>query len=317
MAVSPNLMPQPRNGRLPAANRHARPETRLARRDEDDSPISLEDAYAYCARIAHSHYENFTIASWLMPRAMRPSMHAIYAYARIADDYADEDRDAAKLDAWERELDLAYAGQPRHPVFVALADTVRRYNIPRDPFGDLLTAFRSDLAFKGFETLDELLRYAQLSANPVGHLVLYLFGYRDPERQRLANLVCTGLQLANFWQDIAIDSGKDRVYIPRRDMARFDVTVGDLRAGRITSGFLALMRHEIALARDLLERGTALAYTVDHRLKRDVLMFAGGGLAILRGIERVNYDVFRQRPRLGKFGYARLGWDSLRGRVRV
>jgi len=147
--------------------------------------------------------------------------------------------------------------------------------------------------------------------------VLYLFGYRDAERQRLANLVCTGLQLANFWQDIAIDLGKGRIYIPRRDLARFDVTIGELRAGRISSGFIALMRHEIALARDLLERGTALAYTVDYRLKRDVLMFAGGGLAILRRIERVNYDIFRQRPRLGKFGYARLGWDSLRGRVRV
>jgi squalene synthase HpnC len=317
MAVSPHLLPQARNGRLPVADTQAPADTHVIRRADDNAPVSLEEAYAYCTRLANSHYENFTIASWLMPRAMRPSMHAIYAYARIADDFADEERDAAKLDAWERELDLAFAGQPRHPVFVALADTIRRYDIPREPFADLLTAFRSDIAFKGFESLDELLSYAHLSANPVGHLVLYLFGYRDAERQRLANLVCTGLQLANFWQDIAIDLGKDRIYVPRRDLKRFDVTVGDLRAGRITPGFIALMRHEIALARDVLQRGTALAYTVDHRLKRDVLMFAGGGLAILRAIERVNYDVFRQRPRLGKFGYARLGWDSVRGRVRV
>jgi squalene synthase HpnC len=283
----------------------------------DYGPITLSDAYAWCARLAHSHYENFTIASWLMPRAMRPSMHAIYAYARIADDFADEERDPAKLDEWEHELDLAYAGTPRHPIFVALADTIRRYHIPREPFADLLTAFRSDLDFKGFDTLDDLLGYARYSANPVGHLVLYLFGYRDAERQRLSDMICTGLQLANFWQDIAIDLAKERVYLPRHDLIRFEVRVDDLRAARITPGFVALLRHESSVARELLERGSALAYTVDRRLMRDVLMFAGGGLAILRAIARVNYDVFRQRPRLGKFGYARLGWDSFRGRVRV
>src|SRR5271167_908629 len=128
------------------------------------APVSITAAYAYCARLAHDHYENFTIASWLMPRAMRPHMHALYAYARMADDFADEDRSLAKLDEWERELDLAYAGAPRHPVFVALADTVRRYQIPREPFADLLTAFRSDVNFAGFETLDDLLGYAQFSA---------------------------------------------------------------------------------------------------------------------------------------------------------
>jgi len=288
-----------------------------AGRSSNYGTISLADAYAWCARLAHSHYENFTIASWLMPRAMRPSMHAIYAYARIADDFADEDHDPVKLDEWEHQLDLAYSGTPRHQVFVALADTIRRYNIPREPFADLLTAFRSDLDFKGFDTLDDLLGYARYSANPVGRLVLYLFGYRDAERQRLSDMICTGLQLANFWQDIAIDLNKDRVYLPRRDLKRFDVTVADLRASHITPGFVALLRHECGIARDLLERGSALAYTVDSRLMRDVLMFAGGGLAILRAIARVNYDVFRQRPRLGKFGYARLGWDSLRGRVRV
>ena len=153
----------------------------------------LAEAYEFCARLARSHYENFTVASWLMPRAMRPHMHAIYAYARMADDFADEEHDPAKLDEWERELDLAYAGAPRHPVFVALADTVRRFDIPREPFADLLRAFRSDLDFRGFETIDDLLGYSRYSANPVGRLVLYLFGYRDAERQRLSDLVCSGL----------------------------------------------------------------------------------------------------------------------------
>src|SRR5665213_3088023 len=133
---------------------------------------NLAEAYAWCRRLAQSHYENFTIASWLMPRAMRPHMHAIYAYARMADDFADVDKSLAKLDEWEHELDAAYSGAPRHPVFVALADTARRFDIPREPFADLLCAFRSDVNFQGFDTIEDLLGYASYSANPLGRLVL-------------------------------------------------------------------------------------------------------------------------------------------------
>jgi squalene synthase HpnC len=276
---------------------------------------ALAQAYEFCARVARSHYENFTVASWLMPRAMRKHMHAIYAYARLADDFADEDRDAAKLDQWERELDLAYAGAPDHPVFVALADTVRRFDIPREPFADLLHAFRSDLDFRGFETLDDLLGYSRYSANPVGRLVLYLFGYRDAERQRLSDQVCSGLQLANFWQDVGLDLEKERVYLPRQDMARFGVSLQDLRVHNSNSNFVELMRHEVAAARELLMAGAALSAIVDKRLSRDIMIFAGGGLAILRVIERADCDVFRRRPSLGKLDYLRLGWRALRGRL--
>jgi squalene synthase HpnC len=279
--------------------------------------VSLAEAYAYCTRLAQSHYENFTIASWLMPRAMRPHMHAIYAYARIADDFADEEYSVAKLDEWERELELAYAGAPCHPVMVAIADTVGRYDIPREPFIDLLKAFRSDVNFGGFDTMEELLGYARYSANPVGRLVLYLFGYRDAERQRLSDLVCSGLQLANFWQDIAIDSGKGRIYLPRRDMAAFEVAPSDLRDGQLTREFISLMKHEIGYTREMLVRGAALSDLVDRRLRRDVLMFAGGGLAILRAIERAGYDVFRARPKLTRFDYVRLGWQAFGGRLRA
>jgi len=275
----------------------------------------LAEAYAYCTRIATTHYENFTIASWLMPRAMRPHMHAIYAYARIADDFADEEKSLAKLDEWEHELDLAYAGTPHHPVMVALADTAQKFSIPRGPFADLLRAFRSDVNFQGFDTIEDLHEYARYSANPVGRLVLYLFGYRDEERQHLSDLVCTGLQFANFWQDIAVDRGKGRIYLPRHDMERFGVDPVQLDAATIDAKFLALMKHEVAYARDLLERGAALRQLVDRRLRRDILMFAGGGLAILRAIERVGYDVFRQRPELTKLDYLRLGWNALRGRL--
>ncbi|HXN86362.1 MAG TPA: squalene synthase HpnC [Candidatus Binataceae bacterium] len=282
---------------------------------QSQSPVSLEQAYEFCARLAKSHYENFTIASWLMPREMRPSMHAIYAYARMADDFADEEHDLAKLDQWERELDLCYAGTPRHPVFVALADTVRRYNIPKEPFADLLVAFRSDVNFAGFETLDEILAtYTRYSANPVGRLVLYLFGYRDEERQRLSDLVCSGLQLANFWQDVAIDLDKGRIYFPRADLRKFSVTPADLEHRVASPQFLALMRHEVEVARTMLRRGAELQRMVNRRLSRDLLMFAGGGLAILNAIERVGFDVFSRRPKLKKFDYLKLGFNALTGR---
>lgn len=304
--------------RATSANAHPQSIPVAAVRAELDpsQPLSRAKAYEYCARLAKSHYENFTIASWLMPREMRPPMHAIYAYARMADDFADEEHDLGKLDEWERQLDLCYAGTPHHPVFVALADTVRRYDIPRQPLADLLTAFRSDVNFAGFETLDDILsRYTRYSANPVGRLVLYLFGYRDPERQQLSDLLCSGLQLANFWQDVAIDLGKGRVYIPRADLRRFGVTLEDLERRAATPGFIDLMRHEVGVARDLLRRGAELHRKVDRRLSRDLLMFAGGGLAILRAIERVDYDVFNRRPELTKFDYLRLGWNALGGRL--
>jgi len=283
--------------------------------DSGPAAVDLAQAREWCANLAKSHYENFTIASWLMPRKMRPHMHAIYAYARMADDFADEERDLAKLDEWERALDRCYQGVATHPVFVALLDTIRRYDIPREPFADLLVAFRSDVNFRGFETLDDLLDYARFSANPVGRLVLYLFGYRDAERQRLADLVCSGLQLANFWQDVAIDFAKGRIYFPRADMRRFGVEPADLGRGQMTSAFVDLMRHEIATARARLHEGAELHRIVDCRLSRDIIMFAGGGLAILRAIERVDYDVFRRRPKLRKLDYARIGLGAIARRV--
>jgi squalene synthase HpnC len=278
---------------------------------------AVEAAYAWCSELARSHYENFTIASWLMPRNMRRHMYAIYAYARVADDFADEERSMSRLDEWQAELELAYSGTPRHPVMVALADTVRRFDIPPAPFLDLLTAFRSDVDFKGFETITDLLGYARYSANPVGRLVLYLFGFRDPERQRLADLICTGLQLANFWQDVALDMAKGRIYFPRCDMERYSVTAQDLRDSKVTAGFIDLMRHEILQARRRLLAGAALSTLVGHSLGRDILIFAGGGLAILRAIERIGYDVFRSRPELTRLDYVKLGWHALGGRLQL
>lgn len=286
-------------------------------RPRGSTGASLGEAYAFCARLATTHYENFTVASWLMPRSMRRHMHAIYAYARFADDFADEEKSLAKLDEWEHELDLAYAGRPRHPVFVALADTVQRYDIPSGPFRDLLRAFRSDVSFKGFETIEELMGYARNSANPVGRLVLYLFGYRDAERQCLSDRICSGLQLANFWQDVAVDLDKGRVYIPRADLLRFGLSGEKIQSRQATPEFVALMRHEIEFSRALLCEGAALHRMVDGRLRRDILMFAGGGLAILRAIEAVGCDVFHRRPALNMLDYLKLGWRAWRGRLEI
>ena len=302
----------PRGGTIGAAPAI---EAARAAAPRDDEAVAIAEAYAFCGRLARSHYENFTVASWLMPRALRPPMHALYAYARIADDFADVDHSIAKLDEWERELDAAYAGAPRHPVFVALADTIGRFELPREPFADLLRAFRSDVNFAGFETMEELLGYARYSANPVGRLVLALFGYRDGERQRLSDLICSGLQLANFWQDVALDYANGRIYIPRRDLERFGAAPGDLGGGRMTPALGALLRHEIGVARAMLTEGAALSGMVDRRLSRDLVMFAGGGLAILRAIERVDCDVFTRRPKLGKLDYLAIGWDAVRGRL--
>ena len=277
----------------------------------------LAAAYACCAKLAHSHYENFTVASILMPRAIRRHVHAIYAYARIADDFADEEHSIARLDEWQYELELAYAGAPRHPVMVAVADTARRYKIPPQPFIDLLKSFRSDVEFKGFDTVADLMGYTRWSANPVGHLVLYLFGFHDTERQRLSDLICTGLQLVNFWQDVAVDLAKGRIYFPRCEMEQFRVTAEELREGKLTAGFISLMRHEIARAREMLLAGATLSTLVGHGLRRDILMFAGGGLAILRAIEKAGYDVFRARPKLTRWDYVKLGWHALGGRLQL
>ena len=282
---------------------------------------SIVEAREYCRRLARSHYENFSVASWFLPEKLRQHFFNVYAYCRISDDLGDEVSDTEAslllLEQWETELNACYDGHPRHPVFVALAETVRKFEIPKHEFADLLTAFRQDQSISRYETFADLLGYCRNSANPVGHLVLYLCGYRDAERQLLSDYTCTALQLANFWQDVAVDLDKGRIYFPRRDMERFGVTSANLAAHTSSREFIDLMRHETGAARAMLVEGGELHQRVDKRLRRDIVMFAGGGLAILRAIDRVNYDVFRMRPELAKLDYLKLGWSALRGRLEV
>jgi squalene synthase HpnC len=265
---------------------------------------SLAEARAYCERLARTHYENFSVATWFLPERLRPHFHSVYAYCRISDDLGDEVGNAqqslALLGEWEAELNECYEGEPRHPVFVALRETVRACDIPKKPFADLLKAFRQDQHVTRYATFDDLLGYCEYSANPVGRLVLYVCGYRDAERQALSDQTCTALQLANFWQDVRVDYAKGRIYLPLDSMARFDVSEQAIASGVATPEFRELMRFEVARARAWFERGLPLASMVDRELAIDIELFTRGGQEILNAIERANFDVLRARPAIPK-----------------
>jgi squalene synthase HpnC len=256
----------------------------------------------YCARLATAHYENFTVVSALLPRPLVRHFQAVYAWCRWADDLADEagggPHALALLRWWREELDRCYRGEARHPVTVALADTVHRFDIPRQPFLDLLFAFEQDQLVRQYATYEQLLHYCRHSANPVGRLVLYLCGCHDAERGRLSDAVCTALQLTNFWQDVSRDLAIGRVYLPEEDRRRFGFADEDLFARRFTPQFAELVRFEVERARDLFYRGLPLADLVPASVRVDIELFVHGGLAVLRKIEQYRYNVLEVRPAL-------------------
>ena len=275
------------------------------------TPITLADAYRHCERIATSHYENFTVGSWLLPRRQRRHLAALYAFARTADDLADEGGTSraerlAALDACESALERCFAGIGSDPIFVALAHSVRECDLPIEPFRRLLQAFRADVRWNGFETVDELLAYCACSANPVGHLVLHLFGYRDAERQALADRICTGLQLANLWQDLGRDVARGRLYLPRTVLREAGCDPDVVARGEDGPALRQVLRGEVARARTLLTEGLGLVDRVGGRLGREVRLFAGGGLAILDQIEACDYAVLVHRPTVSAARKARL-----------
>jgi squalene synthase HpnC len=277
--------------------------------------LGLAEAQSYCSRLARSHYENFTVASLLLPRPLLRHFHAVYAYCRWSDDLADETGGGSHalglLRWWRDELHRCYNGQPRHPVMIALRETIRRFAIPPKPFLDLLFAFEQDQLVTRYRSYEQLLDYCRGSANPVGHLVLYLGDCYDADRATLADQVCTGLQLANFWQDLARDLDKGRVYLPEEDRVAFHYDEADLMARRFTPAFAELMRFEVDRTRDLFYRGMPLLERLPAMLRADVELFIGGGLAILRKIESRRYDVWRQRPVLAKWEKAALVTGAL------
>jgi squalene synthase HpnC len=265
---------------------------------------TLEEARDYCARLAKSHYENFLVASLFVPKPLKQHFYNVYAYCRISDDLGDEsggpDKALPLLDWWEEELEACYAGQPRHPVFVALVETNAQFGIPKEPYADLLHAFRQDQATPRYQTYEALLGYCRYSANPVGRLVLYLCGYSDAERQCLSDATCTALQLANFWQDVARDYDIGRIYLPLEEMARFGVTEEQIAERRFTPAFAELIRFECDRTKALFKEGSKLCPLVDRRVRLDIEMFSRGGQEIVRRIEAQGYDVLTRRPEIPK-----------------
>jgi len=265
---------------------------------------SREEAQAYTRWLATHHYENFQVVSYLLPKALHQDFYNVYAFCRWADDLGDEIGDPAEslrlLAWWRRELDAMYRGEVAHPVFVALRETVERHHIPADPFERLIRAFEQDQTVTRYSNFDELFRYCRNSANPVGHLVLYLGGYRDRERQGLSDYTCTALQLANFWQDVTVDLLKDRIYLPIELLGRHGYSEDELRQLRFNDQFRAAMREAVDVAEDLFRKGLPLIKQVDRRLSLDLDLFSRGGLKILDKIRSQNYNVLQSRPHISK-----------------
>lgn len=268
----------------------------------DDWP--LDRAYQYCERLTRSHYENFPVGSALIPKRLRKHFYSIYAFARIADDFADEGYgqgydENERLDLlgeWRRMLMESLAGQARHPVFVALARTASEFDLPPALFEDLLSAFAQDVTVRRYENFDQLLDYCGRSANPIGRLILLLFGHRDEQRHEWSDDICTALQLANHWQDVAIDLDKDRIYLPQEDLSRFGISADDLVRHDASDSFKRMMKFEVERARAMFARGKPLCTSVSGRLGLELRSVWLGGMRILDRVEQNGYDIFARRP---------------------
>lgn len=295
---------EPRPNAMPA------PELELVHDPSSGAPFTLESAFAYCERMARGHYENFPVASRFVPAKLRPYVWAVYAFARSADDFADEARFAGRradaLGYWEEQLERCFHGEAEHPIFIALRETVEKRDLPIAPLRDLLTAFTMDLSVSRYATYAQLERYIQHSAHPVGRLVLYVFDYRDPSLHCFSDDVCAALQLTNFLQDVGIDLAKDRIYLPQEDLKHFGVTEEMLYARRMTPQLRDLYRFEVARARALFERGRPIIDRVGPELGFELAMIWQGGMTILDKLEAVGYDVFHRRPTLNAADKARM-----------
>lgn len=264
----------------------------------------LSEAEAYTRWLATHHYENFHLATFLLPRRLHQDFFNVYAFCRWADDLGDEIGDEAESERllrwWESELDRMYRGDAQHPVYVALRVTASRHILPKEPFQDLIRAFLQDQRVHRYQTYEELLAYCRWSANPVGRLVLHLCGYSDEQRQRLSDATCTALQLANFWQDVSVDLAKGRLYLPLEALERHGCPEEDVLAGRATPAFRAALKEAVGAARRLFLEGLPLARMVNRRLSVDIELFSRGGMKVLDKIERLDYDVLSKRPSISR-----------------
>jgi squalene synthase HpnC len=283
---------------------HLQPKEYVRNVGSDGITYSRPEALEYTRWLATHHYENFHVVSFLLPKELHQDFYNVYAYCRWADDLGDEIGDSEEslrlLSWWREELQSMYQGHASHPVFVALKDTVVRYEIPIEPFDRLIQAFEQDQIVTRYQTFDDVFAYCVNSANPVGRLLLYLCGYRDAERQQLSDYTCTALQLANFWQDVTVDLMKDRIYLPLCLFEKYGYTETELRLHRFTPAFRSAMREAVIVADELFEKGLPLANMVDRRLALDIELFSRGGMAVLEKIRRQGYDVLKRRPYISK-----------------
>jgi len=281
---------------------------------------SLDRAYKFCERLARSHYENFPVASLLIPKQLRKHFYSIYAFARIADDLADEgygennldDDRIGLLDEWREMLREATAGRAHHPVFIALSRTVSEFNLPVALFEDLLSAFRQDVVVRRYDDFDQLLDYCRRSANPIGRLILLLFGHRDERMNAWSDSICTALQLANHWQDVAVDLDKDRIYLPAEDLADFHLSEGDLRGRKADDRFRRLMKFEVERTREMFAQGKPLCDFLKGRLGLEIRAVWLGGARILERIEENDFDIFSRRPVISAADKLRIFLGALR-----
>ena len=270
---------------------------------------TISNAYRYCEWMTYRHYENFPVASWMLPKSVRPHVAAVYAFARAADDFADGARYAGRglelLAQWRK-------GLPSHPIFIALADTVQKKKIPVQLLDDLLTAFTMDITKRRYADWDELMTYCRYSANPVGRIVLHLFDITDPAQHTLSDKICTGLQLANHWQDLRIDVARDMFYLPADLMKQHSVTEQEIKsyviasAAKQSDGYRAMMKELVARARLLFQEGKPLVGHLKGGLRAEIALTVLGGQTILDRIDAVNYDVFCHRPEISTLDKTRL-----------
>jgi squalene synthase HpnC len=287
-------------------------------------PLDIAAAQAVTAELAHSHYENFSVISFLLPRHLRQDFCNVYAYCRTADDAADEipdqDQSLRSLASLREELHETYAGRPKRPIFIALSATIQRHSIPIGPFDDLLDAFEQDRRINRYQTFEEVVAYCRRSADPVGRLVLWMCGYRDPVRQRLSDRTCTALQLANFWQDVRRDLlERDRIYLPAESMDRFGVTETSLRQQiaqeRCEESARHLIQFEVDRTAGLFDEGEALLPMLDRSVRGQIGLFGAGGRAVLKSIRNQNYDTLTRRPSLSKWQKGHLIATALLNRL--
>lgn len=281
--------------------------------------MTVPEAYQHCTALARAHYENFPVGL-LVPAHLAPHIHAVYAFARHADDLADEgyteaqaptpEQRVAALDAWEQQL-LAPPTAQSHPIFIALHETMREYALPVSLFTDLLSAFKQDSVKRRYANFAEVLDYCQRSANPIGRLVLLLHRETEAEQMRTSDCICTALQLANFWQDISVDILKDRIYLPMDEMQQAGVSETDLRLPQASEALRQLVKSHVDRTEALFQEGRALLPTLPGRLRWEILFTWCGGRLILQKIRAQNYDTLQHRPKVSKADLPRLIWHAL------